>query len=70
MVLPTVDETLAHRAYEDAVWKFDPVRQGKLSVADGRGGPFNIAWEVHGSGPILVVVRTLIPSPDLADDLI
>lgn len=27
-----------------------------LPVASGRGGPFNIYWEVHGSGDIKLVV--------------
>jgi hypothetical protein len=27
-----------------------------LPVASGRGGPFNICWEVHGSGDIKLVV--------------
>jgi hypothetical protein len=54
--LPTVAETLLHQAYSDTVWQFEPTRRGKLPVAKGRGGPIKIAWEVHGHGPIQVVV--------------
>lgn len=54
---PSVDETLKHPAYASAVWALEPHRQGKAAVAKGRGGPFNIAWEIHGDGPVKIVVR-------------
>ncbi len=49
-------ETLVHEAYGDAVWQLEPTRSGKVAVAEGRGGPFNLSWEVHGDGPVRVVV--------------
>jgi hypothetical protein len=33
-----------------------PTREGKLKVADGRGGPFDLSWEVHGKGETKLVV--------------
>jgi hypothetical protein len=51
-----VEEILAHQSYPDTVWRLVPTQSGKLPVAKGRGGPFNIDWEVHGSGDIKVVV--------------
>ncbi|KAM3069156.1 hypothetical protein ACMFMG_010677 [Clarireedia jacksonii] len=52
---PTVEEILAHQSYPDTIWRLVPTQSGKLPVAKGRGGPFNIDWEVHGSGDIKVV---------------
>jgi hypothetical protein len=56
-VRPIVEEVLSHPAYPTAVWKLKPTQSGMLPVASGRGGPFNICWEVHGSGDIKLVVR-------------
>jgi hypothetical protein len=53
---PNVEQILAHPAYPDTIWKFKPTQNGKLPVAVGRGGPFNIDWEVHGNGDIKLVV--------------
>lgn len=53
---PSVDETLEHPAYGGAVWALEPHRQGKLAVARGRGGPMDVAWEIHGDGPVKIVV--------------
>ncbi len=56
-----MEEVLKHPAYEDTLWQLEPTRSGRLPVAEGRGGPFNIAWEVHGNGPVQVVVSTAQP---------
>lgn len=53
---PTVEETLKHPAYPTAIWKLVPHKKGRAPVAEGRGGPFNIGWEIHGSGPTKLVV--------------
>ncbi|KAK3385382.1 Alpha/Beta hydrolase protein [Podospora didyma] len=53
-VIPTVAETLAHPAFPTAIWNLEPDRKGLAPVAEGRGGPFNISWEIHGEGPIKV----------------
>lgn len=46
---------LEHPAYPASVWRLVPTRSGRLPVAEGRGGPLNISWEIHGSGPTKVV---------------
>ncbi|MCJ1280711.1 hypothetical protein MMC26_000028 [Xylographa opegraphella] len=47
----TVAEVLEHPAYPHVIWNFQPSKKGKVAVANRRGGPFDIAFEVHGSGP-------------------
>ncbi|KAF2101598.1 alpha/beta-hydrolase [Rhizodiscina lignyota] len=44
-----------HPEYPHVIWDLEPDQKGKLPVAKGRGGPFNIAYEVHGHGPIKIV---------------
>lgn len=59
MVAPTpmtAAEVLAHPEYPHVTWPLEPTSKGKASVAVGRGGPFNIAYELHGNGPIHLVV--------------
>jgi hypothetical protein len=53
---PDVATILAHPSYPDTIWKLTPTQSGQLPVAAGRGGPFKIDWEVHGSGPIKMIV--------------
>ncbi|KJZ78158.1 hypothetical protein HIM_02196 [Hirsutella minnesotensis 3608] len=55
-VAPPVEETLNHPAYPGAIWALKPHEQGKATVAKGRGRPVDIAWEIHGTGPIKVVL--------------
>ncbi|CAG9988397.1 unnamed protein product [Clonostachys byssicola] len=52
---PTAEETLKHPAYPTTVWGLEPHQHGLFPAAKGRGGPINIAWEVHGSGPTKIV---------------
>jgi hypothetical protein len=51
------DELLKHPEYEHTIWDLKPTKAGKVAVAQGRGGPLNIAYEVHGHGSIHLVVR-------------
>ena len=53
---PTVAEIVAHPTYPDTIFQLTPTKSGKLAVAAKRGGPFNIDWEVHGTGDIKVIV--------------
>ncbi|KAK3937197.1 Alpha/Beta hydrolase protein [Diplogelasinospora grovesii] len=53
--MPTVTEVLQHPAFPGIVWNLIPDRSGLLPVAEGRGGPFKISWEVHGEGPIKII---------------
>lgn len=54
--MPTVADTVNHPSFPTAVWNLEPSRNGMLPVAEGRGGPFKLSWEVHGSGPIKILV--------------
>jgi hypothetical protein len=54
---PSAEETLKHPAYPGTLWALEPHSHGKVSVAEGRGGPVGIAWEIHGQGPVKLVVR-------------
>lgn len=55
------EEILAHPAFHNVIWDLEPAKKGKCSVAKGRGGPFDIAYEIHGTGPrkIIVSIATL-----------
>ncbi|RCI07990.1 hypothetical protein L249_7836 [Ophiocordyceps polyrhachis-furcata BCC 54312] len=48
----SVEDTLKHPAFPGAVWNLEPTSSGKTRVGHDRGGPLQIAWEMHGSGPI------------------
>lgn len=49
-------EVEAHPEFPYITWDLKPKSQGKLSVAKNRGGPLDIAWEVHGEGENKMVV--------------
>lgn len=49
-------EVQAHPEFPYTTWDLKPQSKGKLSVAKGRGGPLDIAWEVHGEGENKMVV--------------
>ena len=42
---------MKHPAFPTTQWTLVPDRQGLLPVAAARGGPVDISWEVHGTGP-------------------
>lgn len=52
----TAEELSRHPEYPHTIWDLKPAHQGKAVVAKDRGGPFNIAYEVHGHGHRHVVV--------------
>ncbi|KAI9803670.1 MAG: hypothetical protein M1833_000582 [Piccolia ochrophora] len=51
----SVDEAVKHPEFDSVIWSLQPTEKGRLPVASGRGGPFNVAYEVHGKGPIPLV---------------
>ncbi|PSN67758.1 alpha/beta-hydrolase [Corynespora cassiicola Philippines] len=51
----TADELVKHPEYNHLIWDLKPEKKGKLPVAKDRGGPINIAYEVHGRGDRHVV---------------
>jgi hypothetical protein len=55
----SAEELLKHPEYDYTIWDLKPQKKGKVAVANGRGGPINIAYEVHGSGDKHLVVSLL-----------
>lgn len=54
-------EIIQHPAFQDVIKDLPPTKKGTVSVAKGRGGPIKIAYEIHGSGPIHLVVSGSSP---------
>lgn len=52
----TAKELKEHAEYDTIVWDLKPAKKGKVRVAAGRGGPFEIAYEIHGNGALKLVV--------------
>jgi hypothetical protein len=62
--LPTCEETAKHPAYSGAVWNLEPHRGGTLpTAARNLRRPVKVTWEIHGYGPIKVVVSGHVQSP-------
>ncbi|KAA6407085.1 MAG: hypothetical protein FRX48_09151 [Lasallia pustulata] len=51
----TAAEIVQHPEFEHVTWDLKPSKKGKVAVANGRGGPINISYEVHGEGPKHIV---------------
>lgn len=45
-----------HPEFPHVNWELTPTKKGKIATAKDRGGPINIAYEVHGNGPAHIVV--------------
>jgi len=58
MSLLSAAELKAHPEFQNLEWKLPPTKEGKCAVAGGRGGPFDLWYEVHGvaEGGIKLVV--------------
>ncbi|CAN9279924.1 hypothetical protein CUC08_Gglean004024 [Alternaria sp. MG1] len=46
----TAEELSNHPEYPHTIWDLKPEKKGKAVVAKDRGGPLNIAYEIHGHG--------------------
>ncbi|KAI0377590.1 alpha/beta-hydrolase [Hypomontagnella monticulosa] len=55
-IFPSVAEVTKSPAFPTAIWQLEPHESGLLPVASERGGPVNISWEVHGDGPMKLIV--------------
>jgi hypothetical protein len=55
----TANELLKHPEYDHIIRVLKPEKKGKVAVAKGRGGPIDIAYELHGHGERHLVVSTL-----------
>jgi hypothetical protein len=53
----TAREIISHPEFAYVNWNLAPTRKERLAVGRGRGGPFRVAYEIHGHGPIHTVVR-------------
>jgi len=53
----TAAELIEHPEFQTVTWDLKPSAKGDVNVAVGRGGPIKIAYEVHGNGPIHLVVH-------------
>ncbi|KAK4507350.1 hypothetical protein PRZ48_001085 [Zasmidium cellare] len=51
----TAEEIQAHPEYPHTYWDLKPESKGKIDVAEGRGGPFKLAYEIHGHGPSKII---------------
>lgn len=54
----TAEEVLGHPEYPHVNWDLKPEKRETINVAAGRGGPFKLAYELHGRGPRKIVVRS------------
>jgi hypothetical protein len=55
----TAEQLQQHPEYSHTIWDLKPEKKGKVAVAQDRGGPIDIAYEVHGSGDRHMVVSLL-----------
>lgn len=64
--LPSVEDTLNHPAFPTTVWNLESDQKGVAAVAQNRGGPYRITWEIHGVGPskLLVCHSVLFMNPN------
>jgi hypothetical protein len=53
----TAAEIVNHPEFKTVTWNLKPSAKGEVNVAEGRGGPIKIAYEVHGTGPLHLVVH-------------
>lgn len=51
----TAVEVQAHPEFPHVHWKLKAEREGRVGVAAGRGGPFELAYELHGHGPSRII---------------
>lgn len=51
----TAAQLLAHPEFHNVIWDLKPTQKGTIKVADGRWGPFDISYEVHGTGDTCLV---------------
>ncbi|KZF24166.1 alpha/beta hydrolase [Xylona heveae TC161] len=51
----TAAEIVQLPEFKNVVWDLKPTKKGRVPVAKGRGGPFELSYEVHGQGPLRLV---------------
>lgn len=53
----SAEEVQNHPEFQHVNWDLPYERRELIDVAAGRGGPFKLAYELHGKGPSKIVVR-------------
>jgi hypothetical protein len=53
----TAEELKQHPEFQYVTWDLKPTTEGRVPVAKDRGGPVELSYEIHGYGPIHLVVR-------------
>ena len=56
----TAAELEAHPNFGKTRRELQPDQKGRCRVATHRGGPLEIAYEVHGHGPVHIVVGSFL----------
>ncbi|KAI1100835.1 alpha/beta-hydrolase [Jackrogersella minutella] len=56
VTFPSVEDVAQSPAFPTAMWQLVPHQSGLLPVGAGRGGPVDISWEVHGDGPVKLIL--------------
>ncbi|KAK3670248.1 hypothetical protein LTR78_009903 [Recurvomyces mirabilis] len=51
----SADEVQAYPEYPHVNWDLKAEKKERIDVADGRGGPFKLSYELHGRGPRKIV---------------
>lgn len=59
----SAEEVQNHPEFAHVNWKLPYERRERIDVANGRGGPFKMAYELHGRGPQKTVVRNQQAEP-------
>jgi hypothetical protein len=52
----TAAEVMAHPEFPHVHWELKADQKASVEVGRGRGGPFKIAYEIHGHGPSKIIV--------------
>lgn len=52
----TAAEVVQHPGFKSIIWDLTPTKKGKVQAGNGRHGPVQIAYEIHGHGPLHLVV--------------
>lgn len=53
----SAEEVQRHPEFQHINWDLAPDKRERIDVASGRGGPFKLAYELHGKGPRKILVR-------------
>lgn len=56
----SADQVQNHPEFQHVNWDLPYEKRELIDVAAGRGGPFKLAYELHGRGPSKIVVRSQI----------